>query len=132
MKSNVEETRNMDMSMDINDQRTKQYYKKYMSATLSVPVVEDVQLHHDDQHNHQHHQHLVLPVVEVVVEYVQLQRVWILVAPTLVTLAEENYKNQQDLKSGKFLGKDFSNLKRMVLEDSSSPANLSLSWVSRQ
>ena len=39
----------MDMSMDINDQRTKQYYKKYMSATLSVPVVEDVQLHHDDQ-----------------------------------------------------------------------------------
>ena len=118
MKSNVEETRNMDMSMDINDQRTKQYYKKYMSATLSVPVVEDVQLHHDDQHNHQHHQHnnhrqhLVLPVVEVVVEYVQLQRVWILVAPTLVTLAEENYKNQQDLKSGKFLGRDSIHVKK--------------------
>ena len=35
--------------------------------------------------------HLVLPVVEVVVEYVQLQRVWIFVASTFVTLAEENY-----------------------------------------
>ena len=56
--------------------------------------------------------HLVLPVVEVVVEYVQLQRVWILVAPTLVTLAEENYKNQQDLKSGKFLGRDSIHVKK--------------------
>ena len=44
--------------------------------------------------------HLVLPVMEVVVEYVQLQRVWILVASTFITLVEEKYENCFDV--GKF------------------------------